>query len=146
MGTSLQRRKGFNPKRRIAPAAALSPDADRAALAQSARYEGNPEHKGSPNDYGLTPPADPRPGKTLCDASGSFPKTLAQVLLKSGFHKGMVSEQQRNGWPQNVWAVSDQGVPYEAELENRDQGAYHGYPMPLADSFRQTILEEWERR
>lgn len=46
-------------------------------------------------------------------------------------------------WPQNIWAVTDEGCPVEAQLENQVQGTYHGYPMPEADPMRKEILERW---
>lgn len=113
--------------------------------AQTAAYGGNPEHKKRPGDYGLNPPASPRPGKTLCDADRPLLKAEAECLLREGFRKGMISEQVRNDWPQNVWAVSE-GQVYEAQLENSDQGAYHGYPMQSDDDFRTLVMEEWSKR
>ncbi len=141
----LQARKGYNPKRRVESSADLSIETRR-VLAARAAYTGNPEHKMYPNDYGLTPPSSPRPGKTLCDAVSPFPKADAEFLLKDGFMKGMVSVQRRKGWPQNVWAVSAAGAPFEAQLENSDQGHYHGYPMPHDDEFRDVVLAEWAVR
>lgn len=41
----------------------------------------------------------------------------------------MFSPQQRNGWPQIVWAVTDRGQPLEAQREG--DAIYHGYPMPI---------------
>jgi len=54
----------------------------------------------------------------------------------------MFSPQERNGWPQNVWAVTESGEPLEAQREQ--DGVYHGYPMPQADPFRQEVLQCWE--
>ena len=56
----MHKRKGFNPKRRIRPLEDWS-DQQREELAQRVRYGGNPAHKWRPGDYGLTPPASPRP-------------------------------------------------------------------------------------
>ena len=55
----------------------------------------------------------------------------------------MFSPQQHNGWPQNVWAVTEKGEPLEAQRES--DGIYHGYPMPEADPFREEVLERWAR-
>lgn len=139
----MKKRTGYNPKRRII--GADNPQEVRIKLADNAKYGGNPEHKTRPNDYGLTPPTNPRPGKTLCDKVAAFPKDEAANLLKQGFLKGMFSVQEHEGWPQNVWAVLD-GLPFEAQLENRTQGIYHGYPMPMDDNFRFIVLKEWSRR
>jgi hypothetical protein len=76
----MKRRKGYNPKRWIAPAEQW-PEEKRKAIAGSVGYGGNPEHKSRPGDYSLVPPANPRPGKTLCDVVGEFPIASA---FKSG--------------------------------------------------------------
>jgi len=141
----MRRRHGFNPKRRIAPAG-MDAVSDLEELALRARYGGNPEHKRTPADYGLTPPSRPRKGKTLCDGNGPFAKDAAMQLLKSGIAKGLISLARSGEWPQNVWAVSVSGEAFEAQLENSEQGIYHGYPMPAADRFRVLVIEEWNRR
>jgi hypothetical protein len=74
----MRRRSGYNPKRRIALAEALS-SAHRQALADRVSYEGNPEHKRTPGGYRTTPPRNPRPRKTLCDAEGPFLKAEAEA-------------------------------------------------------------------
>ncbi|MEZ5583130.1 MAG: hypothetical protein R3F37_10525 [Candidatus Competibacteraceae bacterium] len=66
------KRKSFNLKRRIAKAPARK-DLDR--IANAVRYGGNPEHKRNPGDFGLTPPASPRPDKTLCDGAHIFKRS-----------------------------------------------------------------------
>ena len=114
-------------------------------MAAIVRYGGNPEHKSRPSDYGLTPPASPRPGKTLCDGAAEIPKARAAELLRAGIRRGIVSVHESSGWPQNVWAVAD-GEAYEAQLENRELGAYHGYPMPNDDDFRVNVMAEWNNR
>lgn len=130
----------FNPKRRIARNPNL------AALRQLARrvdYGGNPEHKIDPGDFGLTPPSLPRPDKSKCDWAGILRRAEALRLLRAGIQWGLVSEQWRGGYPQNVWSVTDDGYPLEAQLENAGTGAYHGYPMPETDPFRDTVLQRW---
>ncbi len=112
-------------------------------LAAVAQYGGNPEHKRNPGDFGLHPPSAPRPAKSLCDVAGIFQRSVAQALLSEGMRRGLVSQQERNGWPQNIWAVASNGVPLEAQLENAEQGCYHGYPVPESDPFAQEILSRW---
>lgn len=112
-------------------------------LAGEARYTGNPEHKKIPGDFGLTPPCRPRPDKTLCDEVRIFHRATAQNLLHKGISIGLISKQTRSGWPQNVWVVTDNGEPLEAQLENPAQGTYHGYPIPKNDPMHETILENW---
>jgi len=112
----------------------------------SAKYGGNPEHKRSPADYGLTPPSQPRPGKTLCDGARPLLKEEAEELLKDGFRRGLTSICNADSWPQNVWSVTEAREVFEAQLENREQGVYHGYPMPMDDDFRKVVLREWEAR
>src|SRR6266567_724615 len=126
------KRRTFNPKRRLYPVEALQ--ARQQALfahIENVRYSGNPEHKRNPGDYGLNPPIAPRPGKTLCDQVEIYSRSEALTLLREGLQRGTFSSQERDGWPQNVWAVTEKGQLVEAQHEA--QGVYHGYPMPEAD-------------
>ena len=134
-------RASFNPKRTLDDEAALT-SAQRESWAESARYTGNPEHKRNPGDFGLTPPSAARLGKTLCDDANILAKAEALALLRTGLRAGLVSRQQRNGWPQNVWARTENGDLVEAQLEG--DGAYHGYPMPQNDPFREILLRRLE--
>ena len=106
-------------------------------------YGGNPEHKRDPGDFNLTPPAAPRPAKSLCDDASVFTRAEALGLLQEGLRRGLVSVQERNGWPQNVWAVAENGVPLEAQLENSERGIYHGYPLPANDPLHGVVLKRW---
>lgn len=141
VGGGMRRRTTYNPKRRIRRG--QEPGYLR-SLAERVNYGGNPEHKRHPGDFGLTPPSQPRPDKTLCDAVKIFSRAEAARLLKDGVRKGLISEIERNGYPQNVWAVTEDGCPLEAQLENEATGAYHGYPMPESDPFREEVLERWK--
>ncbi len=76
----------------------------------------------------------------LCDDAGIDSREIATRLLREGIRKGLISAQQRDGYPQNVWSVSGQGVPLEAQLGGERPGTYHGYPMPEPDPFREAIL------
>jgi hypothetical protein len=107
-------------------------------------YGGNPEHKRNPGDFGLDPPSYPRLGKTLCDAIHISTRAEAMELLLEGLSRGLFSAQARGLWPQNVWAVTDDGQPLEAQLEG--DGRYHGYPMPENDPFREEVLTRWEQK
>lgn len=112
-------------------------------LARTVKYGGNPEHKRNPGNFGLTPPAAAKPHKTLCDDCGIFDRAVAKRLLASGARKGLVSVQMKGEWPQNIWAVTDDGCPLEAQLENQETGTYHGYPLPESDPMRATVLARW---
>jgi hypothetical protein len=98
-----------------------------------------PNTNRNPGDFGLTPPAAARVSKTLCDKVGIFSRDVALELLRDGFRRRLVSRQQRNGWPQNVWSITPAGEPIEAQLEG--DGVYHGYPMPENDPFRDVVLQ-----
>ena len=112
-------------------------------LAGQVQYGGNPEHKKNPGDFGLTPPSSPRSAKSLCDSVAIFEKQIALRLLKDSLKKGMYSIAEKNGWPQNIWAVDKNGNPLEAQLENQETGTYHGYPVPESDPFGEIIIKEW---
>ncbi len=132
-------RQRFNSKRCILdPRASFSKLEE---LANAIGYGGNPEHKQNPGDFGLTPPASPRPDKTLCDAIAIFKWRQALDLLKRGVQRGLISMRFVGKFPQNIWSVTDGGVPVEAQLENRELGQYHGYPLPEIDPFRDVVLE-----
>ena len=133
-------RATFNPKRKIRVAA--DPD-ELANLAERVKYTGSPFHKRNPGDFGLSPPSQPRPDKTLCDMAGVTTVRESLRLLRRGVSKGLISERTRGGFPQNIWSVTEDGIPLEAQLENMAQGAYHGYPMPLSDDFRDQVLKRW---
>ncbi len=138
----MPRRNNFNPKRRIA-------DADSAPnltlLAERVRYTGSPYHKRDPGDFGLTPPAQSRPDKTLCDEAGITSKLEARRLLKRGVRKGLISVRRDGEFPVNIWSVTRDGVPLEARLENGVLGTYHGYPLASNDDFGDVVLERWDR-
>ncbi len=143
---SMPRRK-FNPKRRLcAPA---GNDAARVAdllhLSQKVRYGGNPDHKRNPGDFDLNPPSNPRTSKTLCDDAGIVTRAEADRVLRRGVAQGLISEQERNGWPQNVWGIADNGVAVEAMLENPELGTYHGYPMTSDDPLEEEVRLRWRR-
>lgn len=137
----MRRRTRYNPKRRIRQD--LDPDHLK-SLADSVNYGGNPEHKRNPGDFGLIPPSQPRADKTLCDTVGVFSRTEATRLLRMGVSKGLVSEREQNGYPQNIWVVTEDQWPLEAQLENAERGTYHGYPMPETDPFREAVLAKWK--
>jgi hypothetical protein len=65
------------------------------------------------------------------------------MLLREGIRKGLISEQRRGRYPQNVWAVTGEGAPVEAQLENKKQGVYHGYPMSTRDPLAKEVLRRW---
>jgi len=111
----MKRRNDYNPKRRIRE----SVDAVFISkLIESVRYDGNPEHKRNPGDFGLTPPRQPKPDKTLCDNVNIASRSEAERLLKVGVKNKLISVRERSGFPQNIWAVTDGGHPLEAQLEN----------------------------
>lgn len=113
------------------------------SLAGRTLYGGNPQHKRNPGDFRLTPPADPRPYKTLCDDAGVFRRHDAATLLREGVRRGLVSVYEVNGWPKNVWAVSQSGIAVEAILENETRGTYHGYAMGHGDPLTEEVLKRW---
>jgi len=137
---SKMRKRKCNPKRQMA----ISPDdAKLQALSDTVVYKGSPYHKKHPADFGLTPPAQPRMNKTLCD--GTHVKLqLATELLRTGARLGLISAQERNGLPRNIWAVSPNGIALEAQLENEESGTYHGYPMEPEDPLVAEVLARWK--
>ena len=105
---------------------------------------GSPYHKKNPGDFGLSPPAKPRADKTKCDKADIFEKSIAQRLLERGVERGMISENEKGGFPKQIWSVTEGGVPMEAQLEDHVRGTYHGYPLLAEDPFHEVVLEKWE--
>jgi hypothetical protein len=135
----------FNPKRKLlTPAQAQARADELGKLADRVRYGGNPEHKKNPGDFGLTPPSDPRQGKSLCDVARIFKHAEAHQLLQAGLRNGLVSGRMAGEWPKNVWSVTVEGFALEAQLENPELGIYHGYPMPDTDPLSLEVLRRWE--
>lgn len=139
------RRDKFGNKRKIRPREMLA-EVDRAVLSRKVNYCGNPAHKKNPGDFGLTPPSGPRAGKSLCDVAAIFEKDVASSLLKEGVMRGLVSMQFDGEWPKVIWSVTADEIVLEARLENRETGAYHGYPMQSTDPFAELILTQWRER
>lgn len=105
----------FNLKRKLLTLAQAQAHTDfLGELADRARYGGNPEHKKNPGDFGLTPPSDPRQGKSLCDAAKIFKRDEAEKLLREGLRNGLVSDRMAGEWPKNVWSVTEDGLAMEA--------------------------------
>jgi hypothetical protein len=139
-----QRRDEFNPKRRLKELASADQD-HLAEIAKTVRYTGNAEHKRSPGDFGLTPPASPRRGKTLCDTIELFERSIAVNLLKMGLMRGLVDQRwAEETWPKLIWAVTENDEPVEAQHEQG--GAYHGYPLPSNDPMYDKILKAWRKQ
>ena len=134
------RKRKHNPKPRIA-----NPidEAQLLSLAERVVYRGSPYHKKHPGDYGLTPPAQPRMNRTLCD--GTEVKLLtANRLLRKGAKLGLISVQQRNGFPQIIWAVSPNGIVLEAQLDNEEAATYHGYPVDPNNPLAKEVVSRWK--
>ncbi|NQW46767.1 MAG: hypothetical protein HQ464_03250 [Planctomycetes bacterium] len=123
-----------------------------AKRASKVRYGGNPKHKRNPGDFGLFPPAthsggDPERGAdALCDLVKVFRRSEARALLEKAFREGFVDGRFDGDWPKTVWLVTKDGHVFEAKLENRQLGTYHGYPLPRTDPMRDDVLKEFEDR
>jgi hypothetical protein len=120
---------------------------ERAFLSERADYEGVSYHKRSPGDFGLTPPASPRPDKTLCDEAGVTRREIARRLLAGAIEGGIVSEAfAAEGFPKHLWVVDTNGQVFEATYGGSKLGMYHGYPIRRNDPFFDEVLRAWERR
>lgn len=137
----MAQRRRFNPKRRIVdptPAQDILND-----LGGRVRYIGSPYHKRNPGDFGLTPPAQPTPDKTLCDEAGIFKMADAQHWLQEGVRRGMISATEQHGYPKHIWAVTNDGAVLEARSSGGRPEHYHGYPLFEPDPFRHVVLSRW---
>ena len=135
-------RQGNNPKRRIAPYDCLDRQM-RQALADRLAYTGSSHHTRRPADYGLHPPINPRPWKSICDGRRIIEKREAAELFRAGIMNGMFSTPLGDGSPKYVWAVDAEDEVYEAKA---DSFGYHGYRLEEEDEFRRYVLREWKQR
>jgi hypothetical protein len=124
----------------------LLSDEERAFLVAKARYEGSPLHKARANDFGLTPPTNPRKDKTLCDEAAAFDKATAKLLFEAAVARGLVSEGKTgDGFPKQLWVV-DKGRVYELMYGGSQAGRYHGYPIRESDPLADLVRARWDSR
>ncbi len=140
----MKKRTTTNPKRQLRDIPNLPAQQQTLhELAERVAYGGNPAHKRNPGDFNLNPPSAPRLNKTLCDGARIFRRAEALSLLQEGVRRGLISVQEQNGWPKNVWAVTEDGMAVEGILENQEIGSYHGYPMLLDEPLREEVIKRW---
>lgn len=120
---------------------------ERGFLHSHATYEGVPYHKRSPGDFGLEPPASPRPDKTLCDEANVTQRSMAIALLARAIDGGLVSESEgEQGFPKQLWAVDEQGQVFEAMYGGSRPGSYHGYPIRRNDPWFDEVIQAWRKQ
>ena len=141
----LKKRPGNNPKRRIIRRDKI----DRNLLSkivENACYVGNARHKSKPADYGFTPPVNPRPKKSLCDANRIVRNEQAQALFFEGLRRGMISSHFVHNIPKYIWSIDESGKVYEAEISG-NSSEYDGYELNDSDSqMRNIVKAEWNSR
>lgn len=98
----------------------------REELAARVTYVGSAEHKGRPVHASFDFAPALRTDASRCDPS--IDREAAQTALREAVRRGCVSQQFENGFPRYVWGWID-GRPHMARLDNRDQGAYKGWPI-----------------
>lgn len=141
-------KRKFNPKYHVlTPPEYRSRKEELEKMANTVVYTGNPKHKKNPGDFGLVPPADPRPNASLCDNARIFSKTEAQKLLREAFRFGLVDSRSNPGeWPKIVWMVIHGKMVLQGMYEN-DPGHYHGFPLlPGDDPICKEVMRAWENR
>ncbi len=107
-----------------------------ATLAARASYDHSCYHRHNTTGW--------RPDKSKCPPEVDAER--AEALLMEGIGRSMFSAEWRGDLPQNVWAVDEDGLLYEAQLTNREQGQYHGYPVATGDRFAEYLRAQWEER
>lgn len=55
----------------------------------------------------------------------------------------MISDWDGTGFPKNIWSMTADDIPLEAQLENPGNGTYHGYPLEKNDDFRDAVIAKW---
>ena len=142
------KRYKYNQKRKVIDCYSKESISFLQTIYSKVKYRGNPLHKKNPGDFGFDPPSAARPGKSLCDSASIFNKKEALNLLREGVKRGLISSQRVGSYPQNIWAVKEfpdgNRMPLESQLDNREEGSYHRYPLPETDPMHDMILEKWE--
>lgn len=119
---------------------------ERDFLRKNGGYEGIAYHKRSPGDFGLIPPAAPRPDKTLCDEAGLTQRAEAEELLAQAIDGGLASEAiGAPGFPKQLWVLSQDGQVFEAMYGGSKTGLYHGYPIRHSDPLFDQIVTAWRQ-
>lgn len=120
---------------------------EREFLRNHAGYEGISYHKRTPGDFGLSPPAAPRPDKTLCDEANVTRLARANALLTRAIEGGLASDAEgAPGFPKQMWVVDESGQVFEAMYGGSRAGLYHGYPIRRTDPWFDEIIKAWERQ
>lgn len=119
---------------------------EKALLRAQAFYEGSPFHKRNPGDFGLTPPAAPRPDATLCDETRVLELATARRLFAEAIDGGLVSEAGTGEFPKELWVVGADGQVFEAMYGGSRAGAYHGYPIRRSDPWFDVVTRAWTAR
>jgi hypothetical protein len=141
----VRNREGNRPDRRYALQGTFT-QAELEELCTRLRYSGSSYHKLHPADYGLVPPFNPRPTKSLCDGRGAVLLDEAECLFKAGIKVGLISSFDRGSSPKYVWSVNKEGEVYEAKTKPPDV-VYHGYRLGEdEEAMCRYILDEWKRR
>lgn len=137
----------FNPKRTIlsTPEYTRLKEKLKEKSAQL-QYDGKPEHKLTPGDFNLRPPACGRSDKSLCDLVKIFTHKEALKLLREGFSKGLIDTRENKGWPRHIWAVTDGDIVLEGKPSMPGTGIYHGYPLFQSDPIFQEVIAQWKTR
>ena len=92
--------------------------------ASRAVYVSSPYHLNPKS--GRVPASRRYPGASKCDEKWTL--EMATEALRDAIRAGFVSHDWRGDFPRNAW-YKDGPVVYEATLSNREQGAYHAYPL-----------------
>ncbi|MBI4950476.1 MAG: hypothetical protein HY908_00435 [Myxococcales bacterium] len=101
-------------------------------------------HKRNPGDFGLTPPASPRPEKTLCDEAAVATRAVAGALFQRAIEHGLVSADNAVlHFPKYLWVVDEAGRVFEAIHGGSGAGRYHGYPIRRNDPFFDQVVTAW---
>lgn len=131
----------YNPKKRIAPVGTFA-DHDLANMIKTVEYTGKSDHKRNPGDFGLTPPANHRQDKTLCEVANVVRRKDALALLKKGLKLGTIGVPDKNGWPKRIWAVAQNDTVLEAQMDA--VGSNHDYPLKPRDPVGKVVAKIWK--
>ena len=117
-------------------------------LAERARFQPWEKHKLHPRRFGLPLYNGIDEDRTFCDGDADFePRDYQRIpnWLRQGILAGLISENDINGDPQLIWAITEAGWIFEGRITIPGQAVYHGYPVLPNEAIAADVLSRCER-
>ncbi len=98
---------------------------DVSEIAGRVSYVGSPEHK---DIASFAEEPRPRADASICPRHLSQDQELVTRWLRTAVERGAIGGMKEGDFPRYAWH-KEEGIVYEARLENKVLGEYKGYPL-----------------